>query len=115
MMNKKKEITRRYFDKMSHVKNYIDNYKPKTKSQIAHNLHIDNRLVYHLETNGIIKFNVENNHFVWNEKIPITQLLAETIGTKVTVSNRAARKLHKQTPSKKKIKISLLRRFLNWF
>ena len=107
----KKEIAKRYFDKINHVKNYVDNYKPKTKNQIVQNLHIDNRLVYHLQIDGIIKFNLENNHFVWNDKIPVTHKLAETIGTKVTKSNTAARQKQR---TKNKVKVGFIRRIINW-
>lgn len=107
----KQEITKRYFIRLGHIKNYVDNYKPKSKSEISQNLHIDNRLVYHLEIDNIIKFNLENNHFVWNDKIPITNKLAETIGLKVTKSNTAARQKQRV---KKKVKVGFFRRIINW-
>lgn len=108
----KKEITKRYFDRIGHVKNYVDNYKPKTRSQISQNLHIDNRLVYHLETSNIIQFDEGVGYIVWNEKIPVTHLLAETIGSKVTKANTTARQ--KQRTKKNKVKVSFIRRIINW-
>ena len=107
----KQEITNRYFIRLGHIKNYVDNYKPKTKSQIAQNLHIDNRLVYYLENDNIIKFNLENKYFIWNDKIPVTNKLAETVGTKVTKSNTEARQKQR---TKNKVKVGFIRRIINW-
>lgn len=67
----------KYYQKQSEIENWLKLNNAKTSTVIAINLHIDPKLVTELiNAKAIIKV---NDYFKWNDKIPNSHVLAETM------------------------------------
>jgi hypothetical protein len=67
----------KYYQKQSEIERWLNLNNAKTSTVIAINLHIDLKLVTELiNAKAIIKI---NEYFKWNDKIPNTHVLAETM------------------------------------
>ena len=67
----------KYYQKQTEIENWLKLNNAKTSTVIAINLHIDLKLVTELiNAKAIIKV---NDYFKWNDKIPNTHVLAETM------------------------------------
>ena len=67
----------KYYQKQSEIENWLKLNNAKTLTVIAINLHIDPKLVTELiNAKAIIKV---NDYFKWNDKIPNSHVLAETM------------------------------------
>jgi hypothetical protein len=76
-MKNKLERIKKYHNNLERIKRYTEINKTKTLSEITFNLHIDHSVVSLLKKKDIlVNF---NNLVTWNDKIPITTKLAETI------------------------------------
>ena len=67
----------KYYQKQTEIENWLKIHQSKTSTSIAINLHIDPRLIIELiNAKAIVKI---GEYFKWNDKIPNTHVLAETM------------------------------------
>lgn len=67
----------KYYQKQTEIENWLKLHQSKTSTSIAINLHIDPKLIIELiNAKAIVKI---GEYFKWNDKIPNTHLLAETM------------------------------------
>lgn len=76
-MRNKLERIKKYHNNLEKIKRYTEVNKTKTLSEIAFNLHIDHSVIALLSKKDIL-LNVDKL-VKWNDKIPVTTKLAETI------------------------------------
>jgi hypothetical protein len=76
-MRNKLERIKKYHNNLERIERYTKVNKTKTLSEIAFNLHIDHSVIALLSKKDIL-LNVDKL-VKWNDKIPVTTKLAETI------------------------------------
>jgi hypothetical protein len=76
-MRNKLERIKKYHGNLEKIKRYTEVNKTQTLTQIALNLHIDHSVVTLLSKNNILVNGPKS--IIWNEKIPVTFKLAETV------------------------------------
>ncbi len=76
-MRNKLERIKKYHNNLERIERYTKVNKTKTLSEIAFNLHIDHSVIALLSKKDIL-LNVDKL-VTWNDKIPVTTKLAETI------------------------------------
>lgn len=77
-MKNKLERINKYYNNLQLIKQYTETNTTKTLSQIAFNLHIDHSVIAILSKNNILLTETKDL-VIWNNKIPVTTKLAETI------------------------------------